>query len=136
MTATVAARAAAPSAARPRRRSGRLGSRLFITSRAREAIRTVREAVGMQHVLLSWPAGATLLPESLHVPDAYSVIVGHVARCPIYVDLRQLHLFRDRSILLDVPHPPRFGSRPVLQVRTGTSARVSRTRPAGAPTAR
>jgi hypothetical protein len=29
------------------------------------------------------------LPLSLYTPAAFDVIIGHIARCPIYVDVRQ-----------------------------------------------
>jgi len=65
--------------------------------------------------MLTWPGGANYLPAAMHRAGPYDVVVGHVARCPIYVDLRQLKLFRGRYMRIDVndrAHPP---GRPLLQ---------------------
>jgi hypothetical protein len=38
----------------------------------------------------------------MHRVGPFDVVVGHVARCPIYADLRQLDLFRSECMLIDV----------------------------------
>jgi hypothetical protein len=45
----------------------------------------------------------------MHHAGPYDVVVGHVARCPIYADLRQLELFRSHCMRIDVndAHDPR-----------------------------
>jgi uncharacterized protein (DUF779 family) len=96
-------------------RASRLGDRLLITARARKAIRRLCADAGRQHVMLTWPGGANYLPAAMHHAGPYEVVVGHVARCPIYVDLRQLKLFRGRYMRIDVndrAHPP---GRPLLK---------------------
>lgn len=94
----------------------KLGDRLRVTTRARAVVRRFVAEQGRQHIILSWPAGATTIPAELHIPGGHDVVIGHVARCPIYADVRQLALHRDRRLLLDVPDRPRAGRRPLLRV--------------------
>lgn len=91
----------------------RLGTRLHITVRARRAVADLARATGHQHLVLSWPAGAALLPAALHRPSEHEAIVGHIAQCPIYLDLRQFAIWPDRQAVLDVTSRRlRDGSRP------------------------
>ncbi len=91
--------------------------RVVVTGRARRAIaRTCRE-VGRQAVYLTWPAGATFLPAAAWRPGEFDVIVGHIARCPIYADVRQLALFAQRRAVIDVLDSRLPRRRPVLRVR-------------------
>ncbi|HZC69810.1 MAG TPA: hypothetical protein VE442_03860 [Jatrophihabitans sp.] len=71
-----------------------------------------------QAVLLSWPGGATYLPRECYRPGDFDVVVGHVAGCPIYADMRRLSLFRDRRVLLDAEARSRTRPRPPLQATT------------------
>lgn len=104
--------------------------RVVVTGRARRAIvRTCRD-VGRQAVYLSWPAGATFLPATAWRPGDFDVIVGHIARCPIYADIRQLGLFAHRRAVIDVLDTRLPRRRPVLRVRT---ADASAGAPAGLP---
>src|SRR5262249_18295129 len=66
------------------------GGRLVVTDAARDAIRRLCRDTGRQALVLSWPGGAVCLPSSLYTPTAFDVIIGHIARCPIFVDLRRL----------------------------------------------
>jgi hypothetical protein len=66
------------------------GSSLVLTDAARDAIRRLCRDTGRQALLLSWPGGAVRLPPSLYTPSPFDVIIGHIARCPIFVDLRRL----------------------------------------------
>jgi uncharacterized protein (DUF779 family) len=100
---------------RPR---GGFRRRLLVTVRARRALRDLVAASGPQHVIVCWPAGATTLPATMHLVGPHEAVVGHVAGCPIYVDLRQVCLFRNRQALLDVPEPARHNCRPRLRLRT------------------
>jgi uncharacterized protein (DUF779 family) len=95
---------------------GKLGDRLRVTTRARAVVRRFVAEQGCQHIILSWPAGATTIPAELHMPGGHDVVIGHVARCPIYADMRQLALYRDQRVLLDVPDQPRAGRRPLLRL--------------------
>ena len=91
-------------------RASRLGDRLLITARTRKALHRLCAKAGRQHLLLTWPGGANYLPAAIHHAGPYDVVVGHVARCPIYADLRQLDLFRTRYMLIDLidhSHAPR-----------------------------
>jgi hypothetical protein len=91
------------------------GSRLAVTAAARDAIRRVCRDAGRQVLLLSWPGGAVCLPSSLYTPTAFDVIIGHIARCPIFVDLRQLGFPAGARAVLDATHAgPR---RPLLRLR-------------------
>jgi hypothetical protein len=109
--------------ARPERpnsggRGSRLGGRLLISARVRRAMRRLCADAGPQHVVVTWPGGANYLPATMHHAGPYDVVVGHVARCPIYADLRQLELFRSDCMRIDVndAHDPR---RPVLNTHHG-----------------
>ena len=94
-------------------RRGRLGDRLRITARARRALAEHFRAAGPHHLVLTWPAGVALLPAELHRPNGHEAIVGHLARCPIYVDLRQVATWPKRRAVLDVASPRiRPGRRP------------------------
>ena len=97
---------------------GHLGRRLRTTGRARHALRDLVAANGPQHIIVSWPAGATTVPTAVHAISPYEAIIGHVASCPIYVDVRQLNLFRNLKALLDVPQPPLPYRRPLLRLHT------------------
>jgi uncharacterized protein (DUF779 family) len=81
--------------------STRLSGRITVTLRARKYLRDLHEELGEQVLLLSWPGGATCLPADVYDPGPYNVIVGHIARCPVYTDLRQLAIYDDRSLVLD-----------------------------------
>lgn len=95
--------------------------RLVVTSAARRAVLRVRREIGPQAVLVSWPAGATYVPERSYVPSTFDVIVGHVARCPIYADIRQLGFYNDRFAVLDVRDTDQR-HRPILRVRPAPAA--------------
>lgn len=83
-------------------RGSRLGGRLLFSARVRKAMRRLCAGAGPQHVVVTWPGGANYLPATMHHAGPYDVVVGHVARCPIYADLRQLELFRSHCMLIDV----------------------------------
>jgi hypothetical protein len=113
-------------------RSGQIASewihrstRLAVTARARGALARVCERAGPHALLLSWPGGATCLPVGVIEPDAFDVIIGHVAGCAIHADLRQLDFYRDRSAILDLARPKR-PARPVMLLRRGLVDRAGR----------
>ncbi|HEY7045834.1 MAG TPA: hypothetical protein VH373_01340 [Jatrophihabitantaceae bacterium] len=83
-----------PAGARPRR--------LAITDRARNALARLCRDHGRQALLLSWPGGAATLPLTLYAPGQFDVIIGHVACCPIYADVRQLGGSVTSSAVLDI----------------------------------
>jgi uncharacterized protein (DUF779 family) len=88
----------------------------MVTDAARDAISRVCRETGRQALLLSWPGGAVCLPSSLYTPAAFDVIIGHIARCPIYVDVRQLRFSADARVVLDAT---RTGpQRPLLRLRS------------------
>ena len=98
--------------AEPLRRT-RLGDRLLVTVRARRAVADLSRDRGLQHLVVTWPAGVALLPATLHRPGVHDAIVGHLAQCPIYVDLRQIALWPQRRVLLDITaRRVRLGARP------------------------
>ena len=97
---------------RPLKRA-RLDNRLQVTVQARRAIADLSRTQGRQHVVVTWPAGAALLPEHVHEPAPHEAIVGHLAQCPIYVDLRQVAVWPNRWMVLDVTPERRWrGARP------------------------
>ena len=91
------------------------GSRLVVTDAARDAIRRLRRDTGRQALLLSWPGGAVCLPSSLYTPTAFDVIIGHIACCPIFVDLRRLGFPAGARVVLDATHG--WPRRPLLRLR-------------------
>jgi uncharacterized protein (DUF779 family) len=107
--------------------------RLRVTRHARKAMAELRRQRGPHTVLVSWPAGVAYLPSTHHSVSPYDVIIGHVSGCPVYADVRQLGLFRDRRVVLDA-HARRTlfttPRRPVLRLSPATSRETS-----GVPTA-
>src|SRR5262249_21707972 len=104
------------------------GSRLVVTAAARDAIRRLCRDTGRQALLLSWPGGAVCLPSSLYTPTAFDVIIGQMARCPFFVDLRRLGFPAGAPVVLDATHG--WPRRPLLRLRP-----VGRREPARRPRA-
>jgi hypothetical protein len=77
--------------------------RLAVTGRARRALTRMCQEDGPQVLVLSWPAGATVLPAAVFAPSPFDVIIGHVAGCPMHADVRQLDFYHDRHAVLDAP---------------------------------
>ena len=111
-------------------RASRLGDRLLITARARKALRRLCADAGRQHLVLTWPGGVNYLPAAMHDAGPYDVVVGHVARCPIYADLRQLDLFRTQYMLIDVNDCAHPAGRPLLMTTHHPQAHKQAGRPA------
>jgi hypothetical protein len=103
-------------AATPSPTEARAGQVTFSRA-ARTAIQAACRRGRRQAVLLSWPAGATYLPREYYQPGAFDVVVGHVAGCPIYADMRRLELFAERRVLVDAEHLSRSRQHPPLRVR-------------------
>ena len=93
-------------------------ARLVVRPRARRVVVQTRKSAGPQALVLSWPGGATCLPANAFEPSDYDVIIGHVAGCPIHVDVRQLDYYRDRTAVLDAA-PIGRKVRSVLLLRRG-----------------
>jgi uncharacterized protein (DUF779 family) len=105
------------------------GGRLVVTDAARDAISWLCRDSGRQALLLSWPGGAVCLPAALYTPTAFDVIIGHIARCPIFIDLRQLRFSAGARVILDASQAWR--RRPLLRLRpAGRPEPVRRTRAA------
>lgn len=98
-------------------RDDRDGRRLIVSTRARRAMARLYRGGDGQAVVLSWPGGAAFLPMRLYAAGEYNVIIGHVAGCPIYADLRQLNGSGHRRLVLDTAELTRAGRRPLLQLR-------------------
>lgn len=92
--------------------------RLIVTGPARQAMADVCRHEGQQAVFLAWPTGAAYLPVAQYAPGEYDIVIGHIARCPIYADLRPLGWFAGRRVVLDIAEPPRPGRRPLLRLRS------------------
>ena len=99
-----------------------LGTRLVVTDRARRAMDQVCRGQGQQVVVLAWPGGATYLPRAAYRPIKYDVVVGHIAGCPVYADMRRLSWSGRTPVVLDVVEMPSPGRRPLLQVRAAAQA--------------
>jgi len=103
------------------------GGRLVVTDRARNAIRCLCRASGPQALVVAWPTGVTYLPVGIFSPSEFDVIIGHIACCPVYADVRQLGFFADRQAVLDLAEPARWREQPLLRLRSapcGDSPRV------------
>ena len=107
------------------------GGRLVVTGAARDAIGRLCRDDGRQAVLLCWPGGAVCLPLSLYAPAAFDVIIGHIARCPIYVDVRQLRFAAGTHAVLDATQA--CEQRPLLRLRPAHPEPASRRLIAAAP---
>jgi hypothetical protein len=116
--------------ARPQR--GLAPARQVAFSRAaRTAIVDACRRGSRQVVVLSWPAGATYLPRDCYQPGAFDVVIGHIAGCPVYADVRRLALFRDQRVLLDAERPTAVRPHPALRARPLPAPRpTDRARPA------
>jgi hypothetical protein len=101
------------------------GGRLVVSDAARDAIGRLCRDDGRQAVLLCWPGGAACLPVSLYTPAAFDVIIGHVARCPIYVDVRQLRFTAGTQAVLDTTQAGT--QRPLLRLRPAHPEPASQT---------
>jgi hypothetical protein len=101
------------------------GGRLVVTVRTRDAMRWVCHTGGPQALVVTWPAGATYLPAAMFSRGEFDVIIGHVARCPLYDDVRQLGLFVDRHAVLDVAETMNWRGRPLLRLRPARVATVT-----------
>src|SRR6266700_7842912 len=104
------------------------GGRLVVTDRARDAIRCLCRAGGLQALVVAWPGDVTCLPVAMFSPSEFDVILGHIAGCPVYADVRQLGSFADTPAVLDLAAPMSSPERPLLQLRSapcGDSARAA-----------
>jgi uncharacterized protein (DUF779 family) len=107
------------------------GGRLVVSGAARDAIRRLCCDDGRQALLLCWPGGAVCLPVSLYTPAAFDVIIGHIARCPIYVDVRQLRFTAGTHAVLDATQA--CTQRPLLRLRPAHPEPAPRRLTAAAP---
>lgn len=89
-----------------------------VTPRARDLLKAITRRDGLQAVVLSWPSGATYLPDEYYAPTWHDMVLGLVGGCPVYADVRRLALFRERRILVDVDSSASVRRRPVLRVRS------------------
>ena len=107
------------------------GGRLVVTDRARDAIRCLCRAAGLQALVVAWPAGVTCLPVARLSPSEFDVILGHIAGCPVYADVRQLGSFADTPAVLDLAEPISWPERPLLQLRSAPRGDTARAAPQG-----
>src|SRR6266568_8958510 len=107
------------------------GGRLVVTNRARDAIRCLCRAGGLQALVVAWPADVRCLPVARFSPSEFDVILGHVAGCPVYADVRQLGFFADRCAVLDLAESMRWPERPLLQLRSAPRGDTARAAPQG-----
>jgi hypothetical protein len=85
--------------------------RIVVTNRARDAIRCLCRAGGLQALVVAWPGDVTCPPVA-----------------PVYANLRQLGSFADRPAVLDLAESMRWPERPLLGLRSapcGDSARAA-----------
>ncbi len=57
-------------------------------------------------------------------PSEFDVIIGHIAGCPVYADVRQLGFFADRPLALDLAESVRWRERPLLRLRSASCGDV------------
>jgi uncharacterized protein (DUF779 family) len=107
------------------------GARLVVTDRARDAIRCLCRAGGLQALVVAWPVDVTCLPVAMFSPSEFDVILGHIAGCPVYADVRQLGSFADRHAVLDVAESMRWRERPLLRLRSAPCGGSHRVAPRG-----
>ena len=105
------------------------GGRLVVTDRARDAIRCLCRAAGLQALVVAWPAGVAYLPIAMFSRSEFDVILGHIAGCPVYVDVRRLGSFADTPAVLDLAEPMSWPERPLLQLRSAPRGDSARTAP-------
>ena len=98
--------------------------RLGVTLRAERVISRLCRDLGRQVLLLSWPAGAAYLPIEMFQQSDFDVIVGHIERWPIYADARQLRLFCDEQLVIDVKLRSAARTRPLLVLRPADASEV------------
>jgi hypothetical protein len=100
------------------------GARIVVSDRARDAIRCLCRADGPQALVVAWPAGVAYLPAAMFSRSEFDVILGHIARCPVYADVRQLGAFADRRAVLDLAESTEWRERPLLRLRSAPAATV------------
>ena len=105
------------------------GGRIVVTDRARDAIGSLCRAGGVQALVVAWPAGVAYLPVAMFSRSEFDVILGHIARCPVYADVRQLGFFADRHAVLDVAESMEWRERPPLRLRPAAYADTHRAAP-------
>jgi uncharacterized protein (DUF779 family) len=105
------------------------GARIVVTDQARDAIRRLCRAGGPQALVVTWPAGVAYLPVAMFSRSQFDVILGHIARCPVYADLRQIGAFADRHAVLDVAESMEWRERPPLRLRPAAYADTHRAAP-------
>ena len=93
-------------------------ARIVVTDQARDAIRCLSRAGGLQALVVTWPGGVAYLPAAMFSRSQFDVILGHVARCPVYADVRQLGAFTDRHAVLDLAESMQWRERPLLRLRS------------------
>jgi hypothetical protein len=102
--------------------------RLVVTDRVRDAIGYLCRAGGPQALVVAWPDGVAYLPVAMFSPSEFDVIIGHVAGCRVFADVRQLGVFADRHAVLDVAESMSWPERSLLRLRAapcGDSHRVA-----------
>jgi hypothetical protein len=102
--------------------------RLVVTDRARDAIRYLCRVGGPQALVVAWPDAVAYLPVAMFPPSEFDVIIGHVACCRVFADVRQLGFFADRHAVLDVAESASWRERSLLRLRAaprGDSHRVA-----------
>jgi len=82
-------------------RSSGTDDRFSATPDAQRAAEKLRSVAGHQVMLVSWPAGVAYMPAATFEAGHYDRIIGHVARCPVYADVRQLAYY-EGNVVLDV----------------------------------
>jgi len=105
------------------------GARIVVTDQARDAIRCLCRAGGPQALVVAWPAGVAYLPVAMYSRSQFDVILSHVARCPVYADVRQLGAFADRRAVLDLAESMEWRERPLLRLRSAPCGHSRRAAP-------
>ena len=89
--------------------------RLGVSPAAQTAVAAACQRGERQVVVLDWPSGVTCRPRRQYRPGDHDAIIGHVAGCPVYADLRGLARFPARGVLLDAEPPSPAHPYPTLR---------------------
>jgi uncharacterized protein (DUF779 family) len=88
--------------------------RIVTSGKAKAALETIRQQHGTQVIVLrsacSAPSIARVRSRAAFLPQEHQVVIGSVARCPVYVDSREINSCPHETIMLDLAAAPAYGT--------------------------